>query len=143
MDFAEWLKTNRKKSGYSLRVLADKIGNICSDAYLSQLENNRYRGKKGEPMRPDREIVVALAEAFHENLNEVLKLADYAPANENFHKFPPVLHKFDWETFNKIELEMLETFINYLIYSRQKTTVVRTEPGALFSNHNGEIKKAS
>lgn len=81
MDFAEWLKTNRKTSGLSLRRLADTIGNLCSDAYLSQLENRRYKGKKGALMQPAKEIVIALAETFGEDVDFALKLADYAPEN--------------------------------------------------------------
>lgn len=82
MDFAEWLKINREREKVSLRRLADKIGNLCSDAYLSQLENRRYKSKKGELMRPAKEIVVALAEALHANTDEALRLADYAPEGD-------------------------------------------------------------
>jgi transcriptional regulator with XRE-family HTH domain len=142
-SFSQWLKENRKKSGLTLEQLRTAIGDLCTVAYLSKLENDKYKGKKGLSTRPDREIVVALAEAFHENLNEVLTLADYASTNENIHKIPSIFHKYDWETFNKTELEMLETFIGYLIFKRHKTTVVRIENGSLFPNHQGEIKKAS
>lgn len=81
-DFAEWLKINRQREKISLRNLAEKIGNLCSDAFLSQIENRRYRGKKGNLMRPDKEIVIALAKALNTSENEALKLADYAPKND-------------------------------------------------------------
>ena len=78
MTFAEWLKTNREKHKLTLVRLADKIGNICSDAYLSKLENAKYKSKKGNPMRPDKEIVIALADVFGANQESVLNLAGYA-----------------------------------------------------------------
>lgn len=82
-DFADWLKTNREREKLSLRELVDKIDHICSDAFLSQLENRRYIGKKGEPMRPDKQIVIALANVFHQDVNEALKLARHAPLSES------------------------------------------------------------
>jgi transcriptional regulator with XRE-family HTH domain len=110
MDFAEWLKTNRKKSGYSLRVLADKIGNICSDAYLSQLENRRYRGKKGELMRPDREIVAALADVFHQDADYALNLAGHV--SEKSH-IPDFIYQIDWQKFSPTALNEIKSFIEF------------------------------
>ncbi len=84
-DFAELLKTSRvnwKPKKISLKKLADAIDNICSDAFLSQLENRRYKGKKGELMRPGKDIVIALAKFFNWNLNEALKLAGHSPVDE-------------------------------------------------------------
>jgi len=80
--FSDWLKHNRKKSGMTLIQLKSAIGDLCSDAYLSKLENDRYKGKKGLPNRPDKEIVLALADVFKENPDKVLILAGYLPENE-------------------------------------------------------------
>lgn len=92
-DFAEWLKTNRQREKVSLRRLADKIGNLCSDAFLSQIENRKYPGKKGKLMRPDREIVIALAKALHADENEALRLADYA-TEHNAADYPQTAEEF-------------------------------------------------
>lgn len=111
MDFAEWLKSNRQREKLSLRRLSEKIGGLCSDAYLSQLENRRYLGKKGKPMRPDREIVVALAEALNADVDRALALADYAPEQE--HVFPAFLSKIDFSIFDPDDLRNIESFIKF------------------------------
>lgn len=116
MDFAEWLKTNRTKSKLSLRRLADRINNICSDAYLSQLENRRYLGKKGEPMRPDKEIVLALADVFRENPDVALNLAGYP--SENIPNLPEFLYKKNWNILTLHDLYVAEKFIDYLIFEK-------------------------
>ena len=78
-NFSEWLKTNRKKSGLTLIQTRDRINNLCSDAYISRLENARYDNKKGKPPQPDIEIVDALAEAFGRPIDEARLAAGYAP----------------------------------------------------------------
>lgn len=78
--FSLWLKKHRAESGLTLIQLRDKIGNLCSDAYLSKLENDRYKGKKGRPAQPDIEIVEALAAALHRPTDEARLAAGYAPA---------------------------------------------------------------
>lgn len=78
MDFAEWLKTNRELKGYSQRRLAKEVDYLCSDAFISQIETRKYVGKKGNPMKPDREIVIALAKALNADVDKALNLAGYA-----------------------------------------------------------------
>lgn len=118
MDFAEWLKTNRKREKISLRRLADKIGNLCSDAYLSQLEKRKYPGKKGKPMRPNREIVIALAEALNADVNEALVLADYAP-EEKQKSLPSFLYTINFSIFSDADLKEIENFIRFKLERRQ------------------------
>lgn len=102
MTFAEWLKTTRKSEGVSLSRLVEKIGNLCSDAYLSKLENARYIGKKGNPTRPDKEIVIALADALHTDRSYVLQLAGYAV---ELPQFPPEIQTELTKLNNKLSAE--------------------------------------
>jgi transcriptional regulator with XRE-family HTH domain len=126
-SFSQWLKNNRKKSGFTLEQLRSAIGDICTVAYLSKLENDKYKSKKGEPMRPDREIVVALAEAFHENIDNALHLAGYAVSSESFPKLPSFLHQINWLEFTKDELFAVERFIGFLMYERHRTHIMVKE----------------
>lgn len=77
--FGEWLKKHRVNAGLSLRALERKIDNICSFAFLDQLERD-IRGKKGQPVKPDIAIVDALAKAFQVSIDEARLAAGYAPA---------------------------------------------------------------
>jgi hypothetical protein len=112
-DFAELLKTSRenwKPKKISLKKLAEAIDNICSDAYLSQLENRRYEGKKGNPMRPDKEIVIALSKFFNWDLNEALKLAGH-PSEEKV--LPAPLSVSDFDGFDKDDLKEISEYIKF------------------------------
>jgi transcriptional regulator with XRE-family HTH domain len=122
MDFAEWLKTYRKAANLSLRKLADRINNLCSDAYLSQLENRRYVGKKGNTMQPDLEIVDALAVALNRPVNEARLAAGYAPITQM--TVPEEIASIDFSAFEKKDLKEIADFINYLLF---KKGVTRTE----------------
>ena len=74
-EFGLWVKKKRKELRLSQRELADKTGNVCTHAYISQLETNAYFGKKGNPMQPSEEISDAVADALGESRNEARKLA--------------------------------------------------------------------
>src|SRR5687768_6386912 len=111
MDFAEWLKTNRAASRLSLRSLAKKIDYLCSDAYLSQLENRRYKGKKGKLMQPDQEIVIALAGALNKNIDEALMIAGYAPRES---VLPDELRGIDFSIFKAEGLRQIKNYIEFL-----------------------------
>ena len=80
--FGAWLRLHRANAEISLLDLVAKIGNLCSDAYLSKLENDTKKGKRGNFKRPDIEIVDALAEALHRPKDEARVAAEYAPIND-------------------------------------------------------------
>jgi transcriptional regulator with XRE-family HTH domain len=111
-SFSQWLKENRKKSGLTLEQLRSAIGDLCTVAYLSKLENDKYKGKKGSSTRPDREIVIALAEAFHQKPDEALRLADYANISEKSH-IPDFLYRIDWQKFSPTALNEIKSFIEF------------------------------
>ena len=76
--FGEWLKDKRINKKWSTRKLAKKAGDVCSYVYIYQIENNSYVSKKGKPMRPCEEIIMALAAALEADVEEALELAGYA-----------------------------------------------------------------
>lgn len=118
-DFAELLKTSRenwKPKKISLKKLAKAIDNICSDAYLSQLENRRYKGKKGNPMRPDKEIVVALAKFFGWDLNHALTLAGHPPEKTSV---PQDLASTGYLQLSNEDKAKAAEFINFLKSQRK------------------------
>lgn len=82
-SFGQQLKQKRKKAGLTQSQLAQRANYICTEAYISQLENNKYVGKKGEPMRPSVEIVDALAIALNWSVGEARVAAGWAPPVES------------------------------------------------------------
>ena len=80
MKFSQWLKLSRKEAGLTLVQLRERINNMCTDAYLSRLEHERYVSKKGQQMMPARDLVIALAEAFGKDVDEALTIAGYSPS---------------------------------------------------------------
>lgn len=107
--FSEWLKRKRKESGLTLMQLKSAIGDLVSDAYLSKLENDKYKGKKGLPPRPDKELVIALAEVFRDDVDYVLTLAGY-PVEKNAESFEIINGarvSFEHEKFTKEQKEQL------------------------------------
>lgn len=112
MDFADWLKTNREESRLSLRALAKAIDNLCSDAFLSQLENRRYKGKKGALMQPDKLIVIALAKVFGANVDRALVLADYPP--ENAFEIPPEIAAVGFEGLSPDDIKNVAKYMRFL-----------------------------
>ena len=63
-SFGTWLKEERKRKGFTQESLAKAAGDVCTSAYISNLERNQDIGKKGRPTRPGEEIVDALADAL-------------------------------------------------------------------------------
>lgn len=92
-DFSEWLRDNRLKAGLSLRQLERRINRACTFAYLDQLEKD-VRGKKGRPLRPDLEIVDALARAFNQPKEEARRAAGYASKELDAHDLDDVRISF-------------------------------------------------
>ena len=77
MTLGQLIKTERNKRGWSIRDLADQIGNICRHQYLSLLEKDPVSKKSGDPIKPRREILEALAKAFRLPVHTVLHAAGY------------------------------------------------------------------
>jgi transcriptional regulator with XRE-family HTH domain len=121
--FSIWLKKYRQESGLTLAQLRGAIDNLCSDAYLSKLENDRYRGKKGNPAQPDIEIVEALAKALNRPIDEARLAAGYAPT-EQHQILPSQLRHIDFSLFNENELIEIRNFIEYVLFVklREKST---------------------
>jgi transcriptional regulator with XRE-family HTH domain len=98
--FGKWLKAKREAQGLSMRMLAEKAGNVCSPSYIAQLETNYYVGKRGNPMQPSEEIVEKLAIALGESVTEARKAANYPSINETAEEnisseLLKVLHKYN------------------------------------------------
>lgn len=64
MSFGTWLKPRRKQTGLTQKALAEAANGVCTEQYISNLENKYDVGKGGEPTRPRLEIVDALASAL-------------------------------------------------------------------------------
>jgi transcriptional regulator with XRE-family HTH domain len=141
-DFSQWLKKKRKESGMTLIQLKAAIGDLVTDAYLSKIENDRFANKKGQPSRPNKELVIALAEAFKEDVGFVLNLAGYP--TENVRQIPSFIYSINWLEFNDEEKFAVERFIGFLMYERHRDNVViDLEPGELFgtTTTNNNVKK--
>lgn len=120
--FSDWLKTYRKESGLSLMQLKAAIGDLCSDAYLSKLENDRYRGKKGKPALPDIEIVDALATALNRPVDEARLAAGYA-ARDNI--LPEQLRDIPFSRLDNSALAQVRQFVLFLLNQRSQADELR------------------
>jgi transcriptional regulator with XRE-family HTH domain len=107
-ELSKWLKHYRKESGLTLLQLKAAIGDLCSDAYLSKIENNRYKGKKGNPPRVDIEIVDALAVALNRPVDEARNAAGYSAKNTIL---PDELRGIDFTKFTSEQLTRIKNFI--------------------------------
>jgi transcriptional regulator with XRE-family HTH domain len=110
---------NREKSKMTLMQLKSAIGDLCTDAYLSKLENDKNANKKGQPTRPDKEIVTALAEVFKEDVEYALWLADYAAPTFIKQQQPSFIHQIDWQALSPSDLAEIESFIQFKIQTAQ------------------------
>ena len=79
MTFGDWLKKQRRAKGLTQEGLAAAADNVCTGAYISNLERNADIGKDGTPNRPSEEIVEKLARALGVPPNEARLVAGYAP----------------------------------------------------------------
>lgn len=69
-SFGEWLKPQRKRCGLTQKALVIAANNVCTEQYISNLENKYDVGKGGQPIRPRLEIVDALAKALADKCGE-------------------------------------------------------------------------
>ena len=90
---------------------------MVSDAYLSKLENDKYKGKKGQPTRPDKELVIALADVFRANQDYVLNLAGYPT---EIKVLPSELAIIDYDGFDEQDLEEIAEYINFKRAQKEK-----------------------
>jgi transcriptional regulator with XRE-family HTH domain len=111
--FSEWLNYHRKKNKFTFAGLAEAIGGICSNAFLNQVEKNRYKNSKGKPMRPAEEIVLALALVFNADANEALTLAGYAPLNAQ--TVPAEISNLNWAFVSEREVNLIAVFIKGIV----------------------------
>jgi transcriptional regulator with XRE-family HTH domain len=75
--FGEWLRKTREAKGFTQEELAKAANNICTGAYISNLERGQEVGKKGKPTRPSEEIVEGLAAALNAPIATARRLAGY------------------------------------------------------------------
>lgn len=131
--FGAWLREKRTAKGLSLRGLARLTNGACTYGYISQLESDNYRGKKGNPVKPDREIVIALALALNESPTLALKMTDYSSAdlsdlntadNELAFLF---LDSRNWSDENRTEATELATMI-FRRYLEKENAVNKRDP---------------
>ncbi len=82
MGFGEKLRAKRKEVGLSQLKLADRVTDMgvpVTDAYISMIEREYDKNKKGEPTRVNRDLVFAIAKVLNWDSDEALAAADYAP----------------------------------------------------------------
>lgn len=77
--FGAWLKDRRKLHRLTQEELAAAAGGICTGAYISTLEKSARTKKTGRLVRPDEQIVEALAQAMGESVAEARAAAGYLP----------------------------------------------------------------
>ena len=119
-EFSKWLKDYRRESGLTLIQLRDAIGNLCTDAYLSRLENDRFAGKKGKPAQPSLEIVDALAKALNRPTDEARLAAGYAPLSKTLPLPEPVAKAFARSGhLNENDMELIANFVDMLESQRK------------------------
>lgn len=93
--FGAVLAAKRRERGLTQDQLIARAGNVCTKAFISQLENDRYRKQTGEPMQPDIAIVEALADALGEPRNYFRRLTGY-PLIEDELPQDPVSEEFGY-----------------------------------------------
>jgi transcriptional regulator with XRE-family HTH domain len=77
-EFGRLVRKYREERSMSQQRLADLTGH--TDGYISQLET----GSRGK--RPDRDLVVSIAQALHVPLNELLVSAGLDPIEQGNHR---------------------------------------------------------
>lgn len=97
LDFGSYLKQKRlsKKPKVSMRELARRTN--VDPSYISRIEKNEHT--------PSRQVVINIAKALNEDVNEFLIKAGYTPNNEN------ILLTDE----NKKKIEMADEIIEHLI----------------------------
>jgi transcriptional regulator with XRE-family HTH domain len=141
--FGAVLREKRKAKEWSQDTLVERSGHVCSKSFISQLETNKYVSDSGEPMRPNVEIVNALAEALGESKNEFRRLAGHPPldseisADEATMRFTYALHNF--KRLSQKGQEFAERHINETIdFAIAMENPDNTEPGFFIDNTGGK-----
>jgi len=98
-----YLKTVRKQKSLTLRTVEDKTG--VSNAYLSQLENNKI-------VNPSPTILHKLAECYGVSYEHLMKLTGY-PINEK-EQMPAFRLGGDFENLTPEEKERVMEYIEFL-----------------------------
>ena len=124
-EFSKWLKENRRKSELTLIQLRDKISGLCTDAYLSRLENDKFKSKKGNPAQPDIEIVESLAIALNRPIDEARWAAGYKLLKDS--NLPYELASIDYSVFTSEEIKEIADFINFKLMQKLATKAVITD----------------
>lgn len=78
--FGQWLKSHRQQLDLYQSHVAKKAG--VSTSYVSNIERTQPHTVTGRPIHPERDKVIALAQAVEGNVDEALLLAGYAPVSE-------------------------------------------------------------
>ncbi len=73
--FGKWLLRHRKQLGLNQGDVAKKAD--VSTSYVSTLEREQPHSLTGEKIQPDREKVIALAQAVNGNIDEALRLSGF------------------------------------------------------------------
>lgn len=82
MNFGETLKKKRKEAKLSQEELAELAvvdGYKYTGAYISNIERGYDKNKKGEPTRPNKDLVIAMANVLNWDVNDALTSAGHAP----------------------------------------------------------------
>ncbi len=95
MTFGNWLKAQRTARGLTQEGLAQAAENVCTGAYISNLERNADIGKDGMPNRPSEEIVEKLALALSIPVNVARLNAGYAAKGQGLSDGQQMLEYFN------------------------------------------------
>jgi transcriptional regulator with XRE-family HTH domain len=121
-NFGEWLVKWRGESGLSLRNLEKRINKICTFGYLNQLEQE-VKGKKGQVMRPDENIVEALAVALNRPIDEARLAAGYKEKRV----VPDIIKQIDFSIFTEEGLKTIKTMIEIISQTRPDLIVAEAD----------------
>lgn len=108
-NFADWLKSARKKAGLTMEALADKVS--VSKQYISVLERGEPHALTDKPVTPKRELVQSLAKALGGDENEALISAGYIPDSRLI--IQPISDKLSPEDV-EIMREKIEEYVKFL-----------------------------
>lgn len=110
MTLGELLKKRRELMQLTLRDVEESAG--VSNAYLSQLENNKIKN-------PSASVLCKLAKMYNMSVDDLLIASGLTKRNELL-VFPK-----EWRSFNGISISMEEeeqllTYLSFLRYQKQK-----------------------
>lgn len=116
-NFAEWLRSARRKAHLTMEVLARKIGK--SKQYISVLERGEPHVLTGKPVTPKKAVVESLASALNADVDEALAAAGYASQTQTPPEQVEIIEILNHSTLTANDYEQIKKFIEFLDASRK------------------------